>query len=540
MAAAFGLPVSQVVAQGTAFTYQGRLNAQGVAANGSYDLTFALYDSLGGGNVVGLPVTNSAVSVSNGLFTLTLDFGSGVFPGANRWLEIGVRTNGSQAPFVTLNPRQQTTATPYAIQALGAAQAASVAAGSITGAGLAPGAASANLQASGQSGVASGGVVLSATDSTALASAGYVKIGTAALGEGWQQRVGGGTPPAAREYHQAVWTGSEMLVWGGDAGNIVVPDIGVYFGDGGRYNPAANTWTAITTNGAPSARTDLAAVWTGSEMIIWGGSFKTNILGDGGRYNPTTDTWTPVGTNGAPAARLGHTMVWTGSNMIVWGGYGGSYFNGGARYNPTSNTWTAISTTNAPSGRFYHTAIWTGGEMIVWGGSGLAGALNDGGRYNPASDTWAAVNAAGAPSARFSHTGLWTGSEMIVWGGVSSGGNFNDGGHYNPVGDSWTPVTTVGAPSPRYGHTAVWTGSEMIVWGGFASHGVLNDGGRFNPTAGTWTAVTTNSPPPARDYHTAVWTGNEMIIWGGQGLSSFLNDTWSYALDRTMFLYQKP
>lgn len=120
--AACGLPVSQVAAQGTTFTYQGRLNAQGVAANGNYDLTFALYDAPSGGNAVGLPLTNSAVAVSNGLFTITLDFGPGVFSGANRWLEIGVRTNGSQTPFATLSPRQQTTATPYAIQALGAAR----------------------------------------------------------------------------------------------------------------------------------------------------------------------------------------------------------------------------------------------------------------------------------------------------------------------------------------------------------------------------------------------------------------------------------
>src|SRR5258708_18385902 len=95
MAAACGLPVSRVAAQGTAFTYQGRLNEQGVAANGNYDLTFALYDASSGGIAVGLPLTNAAVGVSNALFTITLDFEPGVFPNANRWLELRVGTDGS-------------------------------------------------------------------------------------------------------------------------------------------------------------------------------------------------------------------------------------------------------------------------------------------------------------------------------------------------------------------------------------------------------------------------------------------------------------
>ena len=107
----------QAFAQGTAFTYQGRLNDGGNAANGSYDLTFKIYDSTNDpGNLVAGPLTNSAVGVSNGLFTVTLDFGDGVFDGNPRWLEIDVRTNGS-GPFATLNPRQALLPAPYAIAA---------------------------------------------------------------------------------------------------------------------------------------------------------------------------------------------------------------------------------------------------------------------------------------------------------------------------------------------------------------------------------------------------------------------------------------
>lgn len=112
--AAFILQPSPVHAQGTAFTYQGRLNAGGGPANGSYDLTFALFSVGSGGSAVAGPLTNSATGVTNGLFTATLDFGSGVFNGTSYWLQIAVRTNGIGS-FSTLTPRQPVTPTPYAI-----------------------------------------------------------------------------------------------------------------------------------------------------------------------------------------------------------------------------------------------------------------------------------------------------------------------------------------------------------------------------------------------------------------------------------------
>ncbi len=126
------LPPSTCSAQGTAFTYQGRLNDGSAPANGIYDFRFAIHDAASGGGDLAV-VTNSATAVSNGLFTVTLDFGAGVFTGADRWLDIGVRTNGDGA-FTALTPWQAFTATPYAQLAGGVPTAA------ITGDMLAPGA----------------------------------------------------------------------------------------------------------------------------------------------------------------------------------------------------------------------------------------------------------------------------------------------------------------------------------------------------------------------------------------------------------------
>lgn len=111
---------STSLAQGTAFSYQGRLNDGANPASGIYDLRFTLYDSTNNpGVMVGGPVTNSAIAISSGLFTVTLDFGAPVFDGQQRWLEVAAQTNGGSA-FSVLSPRQPITATPYAIKAASA------------------------------------------------------------------------------------------------------------------------------------------------------------------------------------------------------------------------------------------------------------------------------------------------------------------------------------------------------------------------------------------------------------------------------------
>jgi hypothetical protein len=105
---------NMALAQSAAFTYQGRLTDSGQSVNGLYDFTFSLFDT--NGVSVGGPLTNSGVGVTNGLFTVTLDFGTQVFSGSNIWLEISVSTNGANA-FSTLSPRQSITPAPWALTA---------------------------------------------------------------------------------------------------------------------------------------------------------------------------------------------------------------------------------------------------------------------------------------------------------------------------------------------------------------------------------------------------------------------------------------
>src|SRR5205823_4743816 len=259
---------------------------------------------------------------------------------------------------------------------------------------------------------------------------------------------------------------------------------------GAKYNPSTDSWTPTSTTNAPEGRSEHTAVWTVTQMIVWGGNNLFNDINTGGRYDPNSDSWTATSVTNAPDARDSHTAVWTDSEMIVWGGLNSESFqdlNTGGRYNPNTDSWTPTSINNVPDARYRHTAVWTDNEMIVWGGfnSESFQDLNTGGRYDPNTDSWTATNTT-APDARELHTAVWTGSEMIIWGGSTFfSQDFNTGGRYNPGTDSWSATSTTNAPDARASHTAVWTGSEMIVWGGFNNFDDIdvNTGGRYDPAS---------------------------------------------------------
>ena len=354
----------------------------------------------------------------------------------------------------------------------------------------------------------------------------------------------GACAPGARAQATAIWTGSEMIVWGGES------DAG-YLNTGGRYNPAANTWTSLPTEGAPTGRLGHTAVWSGLAMLVWGGDDST-VTATGGRYFPLFNTWLPMNSTNAPAARRDHTSVWTGTEMLVWGGCDPrgalpTYHSTGARYDPIADSWTALGTNNAPLGRSGHTAVFTGEEMIVWGGERITASgnpptktyYNNGSRYHPGTDTWTALPSNNAPSARSGHSAVWTSHEMYIWGGTAGTDRYT-GACFNPKVNTWYSMSTLNAPAARHDHVAVWDGSHLLVWGGQNSSGALRSGGWYAPGAGTWTPITLNNAPPTRTGNTVVWTGTEMIIWSGYDGVDYLDTTYSYTPPRTPYLYLRP
>src|SRR5216110_3427882 len=123
--------------------------------------------------------------------------------------------------------------------------------------------------------------------------------------------------PTARAAHSVVFTRidgtDQMIVWGGQDSPMTP-----FANTGARWKRSTNVWAATTTTNAPSGRDGHPAVWTGHEMLIWGGDDGLNFLNTGGRYDPVTDTWRPTSLTGAPAGRFGHSFIWTGDRLIVW------------------------------------------------------------------------------------------------------------------------------------------------------------------------------------------------------------------------------
>lgn len=263
------------------------------------------------------------------------------------------------------------------------------------------------------------------------------------------------------------------------------------------------------------------AVWTGTQMLVWGGQGADDAaFSDGAAYDPATNQWSKLPPAPIPAL-LGHTAVWTGQKMLVWGLLAGRQDRGqaaGAAYDPATNLWTKLA--NAPiTPRADHTAVWTGSRMIIWGGSGNGEAIfDDGAAYDPATGRWTRLPESPL-AARMGHSAVWSGTQMLVWGGTlteSEGVAFADGAAYDPSTNQWAQLPA--APlTGRSMHAAVWAGGRMVIWGGSGPPaGPAADGAAYDPATGTWSTIAA-FPLTPRLFQTALSTGDVMIVWGGSG-----------------------
>lgn len=515
-------------------SYQGVIEVNSVLFSGEGAFKFALVNAAGsssfwsndGSSVAGSePMTAVSLSVDDGYYSVLLGdttltnmtvLSATVFKNTEVYLRIWF--NDGSNGFQQLAPDQQVAAVGYAMMA------GQVANASITADKLAPGVAAESLS---DSNVA----VISAGPNVELESAGYIKMGQFPTDAEWDSRDENDTTPAGRYVHSAVWTGNQLIIWGGFTGNS-------RFGTGARYDLTTGTWVELSEVGAPETRSSHSWVWTGSEMIIWGGVADGNVaLNSGGRYDPVSDTWTSMSLEGAPSARSGHTMVWTGTQVIVWGG---GVSNTGYSYDPNSDTWTPISVVNAPSARSTHATVWTGSKMVVWGGANY-GSPGTGGIYDPSTDTWVATSTDNAPDGRRYHVYGWTGSEMIVWGGITSAAS-DTGGRFNPETNTWKSMST-GPLSARYYAMGTWTGNEFVIYGGYDGSDIIDGkGALYDPSKDTWTPMLDEPNGNGQARTTAVWTGREVLYWGNSGKSG---TGWSrrvgvYRPGVPMFVYGKP
>jgi hypothetical protein len=343
-------------------------------------------------------------------------------------------------------------------------------------------------------------------------------------------------PPAPvrmRAEVSEVWTGRELLVWGG----LLYNSPSEMFGDGAAYNPATHQWRPLPAS--PLApRFGATGVWTGSEFVIWGGVGKLqNALADGAAYDPVANRWRQIGT--APISGRGRAYgVWTGRRILVWGGEPAtktptlSGYVDGALYDPTTDTWQPIGSAPMPPNhpQVLSTAVWTGRLLYVWKAwerqdptsSGVAiSDGTDGAVYDTASGSWSPLVPAGNQPRTFAG-GVWTGSRILVretaFFGPFRPFHFHA---YEPAVNSWTDVSA--GPLDISGDLAVtWVGNGLVVENtGTSATGPSGeaigpgDAGEYFPTDNRWIKVS-SAPQGGPGGAPGLWTGQFILYWGAK------------------------
>ena len=347
---------------------------------------------------------------------------------------------------------------------------------------------------------------------------------TAAQLAGYRWRTLPAAPIASRSDSVAVWTGTELVVWGGDRGNT-------QFADGASYNPATRAWTRLPP--APlSARAGSVATWVDGYVVIWGAfSNPARQLTDGARYDPNTRTWTRLPAVSAAPGYTSAQLVTVGSSAVLLRSSPGtgtapaSTIVRADAYDPRTNTWQRLLDLTAPP--THHVAqvdaLGVGDTVFVWtswshtiqttANSTETNYGIDAARLDLAGKhSWTSVPASPDEGAAATNP-QWTGNRIFL-PQVQGFCGFCAG-----PGLSLTPAVLI---DPRTGHrttipslptgaaTAVWTGAAVLDVGNTRS--TAQTTAAFDPATGQWHTLTPG--PASQGDSVSVWTGHELIQWG--------------------------
>jgi hypothetical protein len=311
------------------------------------------------------------------------------------------------------------------------------------------------------------------------------------------------------------WSGSQLLAWGCNRyANTCL---------GQKYNPTTDSWSTMTTTSQPSFKQQLTGGWSGTSLVVWGGYGNGNGIfqPSGARYTPGTDSWSAVSTVGAPTT-AGFQMVWIGSKGYLmendavydasadtWAPMSSSgkvvgtatamgskiFVIGSGRdaavYDPSNDSWTATATAGIPLAEDDSVVAWNGSKVLVFGGydSNSYSAnypLDTHHLYDPATNTWSSINLNGSPFPGHAFHIIVENGKFLLWGGQREGCRFSNsnsnmycdsaqpianGAIYDPGTNSWQATSTVNAPDPSsrslmdwFSATSVWSGTQMILW----------------------------------------------------------------------------
>jgi len=327
---------------------------------------------------------------------------------------------------------------------------------------------------------------------------------------GWSEAPGHSV--TGRTFPIIVWTGSEYIVWGGEK-----PSEGEWHKSGAAFNPSLGRWRDL----APSPltpRSEHAAVWTGTEVLICCGR-QIGSLNSAGAYEPATDTWRVIAQ--PPISPRFAEAVWTGTEMIVFGGSGNS--RGAAAYDPATDTWRTLADLPYRLERQAE-AVLGDGVVYAWPSYVRRGDTVAPLAYDIESDSWRSLTIPESLDTPLAPSLIWTGDELIAWGLARSfESDYGVGLAFDPASGSWRalPPTPLAPTRPSDGseasQAAVWTGSQAVIWTGWIGSewdapttSIL----AYNPETTSWTDL---DPAPVQGIgmwnHPLIWTGTQVVAY---------------------------
>ncbi|MEA2272858.1 MAG: hypothetical protein QOI98_1566 [Solirubrobacteraceae bacterium] len=320
-------------------------------------------------------------------------------------------------------------------------------------------------------------------------------------------------PIAGRTGEGVVWTGAEMIVWGGlHEGRHGLGPTAV--SNGAAYNPATRTWRKLAA--APRGMRGVVgsgSVWTGEAALFWTGNSPDGPRG-GALYYPRTDKWRrlPVGPLGP---REGYSTFWTGQEALIVSGTRGDAFASpiAAAINPKTLRWRQLSPINRLTGLLAD-GVWSGREAYLLGARyrcpELGSSCRDRRRiflaYNPATDRVRRISLAKAPTSDLASV-AWAHGQMLV----SSDDESYTLDRYDPRTRLWsTGASAPCEPASKGYHQSEWIGDRYVAACGHKSLQL------YDPRSDTWRKIHPGpSPFNSRAGSAIVWTGKELIAWSG-------------------------
>lgn len=437
-------PQAPQAAVGSGFTYQGSLKDGGSPANGQYDLTFKLYNAASGSTQVGSTVTVNSQTVTEGLFTVLLDFGATAFNSEARWLEIAVRPTGSDT-YTTLSPRQSLTPVPYAMS-LATGNSGAIVNGSVSGPALAVN----NTSGAGISGQSTG--------TNGFGLLGISNNGIQSAGVRGQSTNGYGVWGSSTNEHGGLFINSSTTGYAALQGIAHgTPGYGVY-GEGNSVGVWGSTTNGTGVGGATTAG-----------YGVHGYSFST---GTGVRGESTSASGGP-GVHGSSVSGSSYGVYGVNTSNTGYGVYGvnnanNTFARGVVGLSNVGYGVTGLSSSGEGVRGQSSTGYGVHGESTQ--GDAVYGHSSSGwGVYGSSSSSWGVVGR----SSTVGVSGIGTASDSI---GVTGDGGTGEGGK-GVYGTGQTGVYGIGSSS---GVSAVGTGSSSSAIYASSSHGGIAGAGFFS------------------------------------------------------------